>query len=129
LTIFNTKSPSPQPIKRNYPRAQLAIRVQYGGPNGRLKEGFTSILGGGGLFVETVHPLPVGSQLVLELVLSTQPEPIRIMGKVVWVRPEFGPKGVAPGMGIQFDQILEKDRQNIISLVTNLLMGRPETGM
>ena len=72
--------------KRNYPRAQFAMRVQYGAPDGPFKEGYSGVLGGGGIFVETVKPLPTGSKIVLEFSLPAMPSPIRLDGLVVWVR-------------------------------------------
>lgn len=120
------RSATPRPQKRNYPRAPLSIRVQYGELAKTLKEGFTGTMGGGGIFIETVHPLPVGTGIVLEFALPGKTGHIKIEGLVVWVRPEFDPKGLAPGMGIQFKKISDWDREKILDLVMRILMGKPE---
>lgn len=119
-------STTPRPQKRNYPRASLSIRVQYGELAKTLKEGFTGTMGGGGVFIETIHPLPVGTGIVLEFALPGKTGHVKIEGLVVWVRPEFDPKGLAPGMGIQFRKVSEWDRETILDLVMRILMGKPE---
>ena len=121
------RSATPRPHKRNYPRAPISIRVRYGEPITTPKEGFTGTMGGGGVFIETVHPsLPVGTGIVLEFSLPCKTGHIQVEGLVVWVRPEFDPNGLAPGMGIQFKKISDWDREKILDLVMRILMGKPE---
>jgi uncharacterized protein (TIGR02266 family) len=92
-----------------------------------VKEGFTGTIGGGGVFIETVHPLPVGTAIVLEFSLPGKTGHVKIEGLVVWVRSEFDPtKGLAPGMGIQFKKIADWDRDKILDLVMRILMGKPD---
>ena len=113
--------------KRNYPRAPLSIRIRYGAASGSLKESFSGIMGGGGVSIETIHPLPVGSEIVMEFSLPGKTGHVRVEGLVVWVRNEFDPKGLSPGMGIQFKKISAADREKILDLVMRILMGKPET--
>ena len=112
--------------RRNSPRAPFAMRVQYGSPNALSKEGYSGILGGGGIFVETVKPLPTGRKILLEFSLPAIPSPIRLEGLVVWVRSEFYPAGMKPGMGIEFKQVSENDRNKILDLVMRVLMGEAD---
>ena len=112
--------------KRNYPRAPLSIRVRYGVPDSNLKEAFTGIMGGGGVSIETVRPLPVGSEIALEFSLPGRSGGIRIEGLVVWVRDEFDPKGLTPGMGVQFRKISLPDREKILDFVMRILMGESD---
>lgn len=114
------------PKKRNYPRAPISIRIQYQEPEKRIVEGFTAIMGGGGLFVDTVAPLPVGTPVSLEFALPGQTALVKVEGQVVWVRPEFDPKGFSPGMGIQFRKINEADREKIVQFVMHVLLKRSE---
>jgi type IV pilus assembly protein PilZ len=116
----------PSPKKRNYPRAPVSIRIQYQGSQKNIMEGFTAIMGGGGVFVDTVAPLPVGTPVSLEFGLPGQTASVKVEGQVVWVRPEFDPKGFSPGMGIQFKKINETDREKIVQFVMHVLLGRPE---
>jgi type IV pilus assembly protein PilZ len=120
----NAKAPSPE--KRNYPRAPISIRIQYQEPQKRIVEGFTATMGGGGLFVDSVDPLPAGTPVRLEFGLPGQGAAVKVDGRVVWVRPEFDPKGFSPGMAIQFKKITEADREKIMHFVMQILMGRPE---
>ena len=120
-------TPGPAKVnRRNYPRAPFSIRVQYGAPNGPSREGYSGILGGGGIFVETVKPLPTGRKILLEFSLPAIPSPIRLEGLVVWVRSEFYPAGMKPGMGIEFKKISEDDRYKILDLVMRVLMGEAD---
>jgi Tfp pilus assembly protein PilZ len=52
---------------------------------------------------------------------------VNVDGQVVWVRPEFDPKGFSPGMGVQFKKINEADREKIVEFVMHTLMGRSES--
>jgi uncharacterized protein (TIGR02266 family) len=92
-----------------------------------MKEAFTAIMGGGGLFIDTVSPLPAGTAVNLEFGLPGQSGLVNVDGEVVWVRPEFDPKGFSPGMGVQFKQINEADREKIMAFVMRVLMGQSES--
>lgn len=118
---------APPPKKRNYPRASVSIRIQYKDPQKGMKEAFTAIMGGGGLFIDTVSPLPVGTAVSLEFGLPGQSGLVNVDGQVVWVRPEFDPKGFSPGMGVQFKKINEADREKIVEFVMRVLMGQSES--
>ena len=65
-----------------------------------------------GVFLETVHPLPVGTKVKLRFPLKSTWEPIQVEGKVLWSRKELA-KGILgnkmPGMGIAFEKIKKKD--------------------
>jgi uncharacterized protein (TIGR02266 family) len=114
------------PKKRNYPRAPISIRIQYQEPLKLTKEGFTAIMGGGGVFVDSVSPLPIGTPVRLEFGVPGQPASVEVDGQVVWIRREFDPKGFSPGMGIQFKKINEPDREKVMQFVMQILMGRSE---
>ena len=86
-------------------------------------------MGGGGLFLETVTPLPAGTDVSLEFGLPSQPGSVKVEGQVVWVRPEFDPKGFSPGMGIQFKKINETDREKVVEFVMRSLLGQPEVNL
>lgn len=113
--------------KRNYPRAPVSIRVFYRNTRTGVKEGFTAVVGGGGLFIDTVAPLPIGTAVTLDFTLPGQKDTVQVEGEVVWVRPDFDPRGYSPGMGVQFKRIQEKDREHILELVMRVLTGRPES--
>lgn len=121
------KSPKPPPSKkRNYARAPISIRIQYQEPRRGTKEGFTAILGGGGLFIDTLSPLPEGTPVSLEFGLPGQVDSVKVDGQVAWVRSDFDPKGFSPGMAVQFRKIKEVDREKIMQFVMRILLGQPE---
>jgi uncharacterized protein (TIGR02266 family) len=124
MAVTYTKGPPPK--KRNYPRAPISIRIQYRESQKGTKEGFTAIMGGGGLFIDAVSPLPVGTVVSLEFGLPGQAGSVNVDGQVVWVRPQFDPKGFSPGMGIQFKKINEADREKVMQFVMRVLMGQSE---
>jgi type IV pilus assembly protein PilZ len=117
---------APPPQKRDYPRAPVSIRIQYRTGQNGAKEGFTAIMGGGGLFIDTLSPLPAGTDVSLEFGLPGQTGSVHVEGQVVWVRPEFDPKGFSPGMGVQFKKINQADREKIVQLIMRVLLGQPE---
>ena len=84
-------------------------------------------MGGGGVFIESVAPLPAGSEIHLDFTLPGRIGHIRVEGIVVWSRPEAKAEGLQPGMGIQFKQVAEDDREKILELVMKILMGKPES--
>lgn len=124
MAVTYTKGPPPK--KRNYPRAPISIRIQYRVSEKGVKEAFTAVMGGGGLYIDTVSPLPVGTAVSLEFGLPGQTGSVKVDGQVVWVRPEFDPKGFSPGMGIQFKKINEADREKVMRFVMRVLMGQSE---
>lgn len=74
-----------------------AVRVHG---SARLRDEWIADIGQGGVFVETLYPLRVGTRVELELVLEGHQDALRITGEVLWVRhPHESPK---PGMGIRF---------------------------
>jgi len=122
------KSPKPPASeKRNYPRAPISIRIQYQPPQKGIKEGFTAIMGGGGLFIDTVSPLPIGTPVNLEFGLPGQEGSFKVGGRVAWVRSQFDPKGFSPGMAVQFHKINETDRDKIVQFVMRVLLGQSES--
>jgi uncharacterized protein (TIGR02266 family) len=64
--------------------------------------GLTMNMSDGGLFVATHNLVKVGTQLVLNMVLPFEPEPIVLLSQVRWTRPYSGQDDVPPGLGLQF---------------------------
>ncbi|WP_447978885.1 PilZ domain-containing protein [Candidatus Nitrospira bockiana] len=110
---------------RAHPRAPLAVKVHYTTPEGKQFDGLTGGIGGGGLFIESSMPLPVGSDLTVEFALPDRPlEHIKAKGKVCWVRSKPDRFTLYPGMGIQFTDIDPRARQHVMDLVKSLIQVR-----
>jgi uncharacterized protein (TIGR02266 family) len=73
----------------------------------------------GGIFLATERPFPVGTPLHLRLT-GDGGETVEVDGAVVWVRPP-GSDGGPPGMGIQFSNLDESQREAVAYLVEEAL--------
>jgi len=88
--------------RRQHERRPVALKVSYRS-RGDLQRDLATDLSPGGLYVRTSKPLPIGTEVELEVLIDEGDSPIRVHGKVVWVRD---PKGALEGMGIQFTGLL-----------------------
>ena len=85
----------------------------------------TSNLGVGGVFLNTSHPLPVGTHVVVELnVPASGVPPFCLSGIVAWfqeARPGVGGDAAAPiesGMGIAFELHTPEESELLAKLLT-----------
>lgn len=111
-------------FKRQYPRLDLGLHVKYYDPDGHLCDGIASTVGGGGLFVEQLHPLNVGTEISLELYLPASRNVIPTKAEVVWVRRGFLQKVSYPGMGLKFIAISDRDRAELTHFVNKFNQQR-----
>lgn len=103
---------------RSEPRISLAFRVRYNGPEGSRCESRAGGIGGGGLFIESHTPLPVGTRLAMEFSFPERSEEwMPAKGTVAWVCPKADQYTFSPGMGIRFTEIAENVRDQIHELV------------
>lgn len=106
---------------RAEPRISLAFRVRYNSPEGPTIESRAGGIGGGGLFIESQTPLPVGTRLAMEFSIPEQPEEwIPAKGTVAWVCPKADQYTFSPGMGVRFTEIAEDVRDRIHVLVKSI---------
>lgn len=113
-----TKTPSEKDLRRDE-RVPLKARVDYEllSEDAFLFE-YTSNLSRGGIFLATRNPLPVGTQLSLRFSLPNGEGSIETAGQVAWVNEyKRGGKNLNPGMGIEFVNLLDSDREAISRLV------------
>jgi type IV pilus assembly protein PilZ len=113
---------------RSYPRAPLAMKVRYTTPEGKQFESLTGGIGAGGLFIESSTPLAPGTELSVEFALPDRPwEKHKAMTKVAWTRNKPERNLLFPGMGVQFTNIDEKAREELVELVDALNRSRVST--
>lgn len=106
---------------RSEPRILLAFRVRYNSPEGPRFESRAGGIGGGGLFIESQTPLPVGTRLVMEFSLPEKAEEwMSAKGTVAWVCPKADQYTFSPGMGVRFTEIAEDVRDRIHELVKSI---------
>lgn len=113
--------------RRRFLRAPLSLTIKYHNKESIvIEEGFTGVIGGGGLFIESFHPLPVNDVITMEMFLPGDVAKTVVEGMVVWNRKEFA-GDIAPGMGIKFTNIKLKDKMKINDLITRTLGGKADT--
>ena len=110
---------------RSHPRAPLAVKVRYTTPEGRQFDSLTGGIGAGGLFIESSAPLAPGTELSVEFALPDRPwEKYKAKAKVAWTRNKPERHLLFPGMGVQFTNIEEKVRKELVELVDALNRSR-----
>lgn len=102
--------------RRRYPRILADIEVEFDCMGVKSREK-ANVLSGGGMFVVTDRADLVESDVTLRFQPSPSSPLIQARGKVCYLVP-----GV--GMGIEFSELREGDRQHIIDLISNQLGER-----
>jgi type IV pilus assembly protein PilZ len=128
-SIIEQARPLPEPDRwkelRDQPRLSLVLKVRYTTAGGKTIESRAGGIGGGGLFIESVSPLPVGTGISLEFALPDQPaEWLQAKGAIAWVCPKPDHYTFSPGMGVQFTDIQLDARARIVELVKSLRGAR-----
>lgn len=123
LALFN-HTVDPKYDTREFVRVPVSLSVRYWGRD-ELNDRFISIFGEGGLMVATVDPLPVGTQLDLEVELTHRRFSFKVRGEVVWASDGSGQgQGSEAGMGIRFLDLSEEQTDIIYELVDHTLKER-----
>ncbi len=79
---------------------------------------FSPGLATGGIFVKTTSPRSFGETLSLRFTAPNQEGDLLVQAKVIWVQsPINGRKDLTPGMGLQFTNFTEKERDALQALV------------
>jgi len=123
--IINTDEDLRFSHARAHARAPLAVKVKYTTPEGKQFDSLTGGIGGGGLFIESSQPSAPGTELALEFALPDRPwEKHKVRAKVAWTRNKPERFLLFPGMGVQFTEIDEKSRHDLVELVAALNRSR-----
>lgn len=103
--------------RRRHPRVKLRIEVSYQKMDSYLQR-FTENISEGGCFIETDEVLPPRTEVPLEFSFPNHPEPLVIIGEVVWVV-----EGTHSGMGIQYKK-MPPDAQKVLREVVQSRMSQ-----
>ena len=106
--------------RRRNERADLVVRIDYSTVDEMFSE-FTRDINEGGVFIETEKPQALGTEVTMHFNLPGGQERIETVGRVVRVSGSEG--GRIPGMGIEFDELAERDRLTIDRIVRALRFG------
>jgi len=84
---------------RATPRLPVSLSVTYSN-EGEMVRDVVSNLGGGGLFIRTTRPLPIGTPI--EMAIQLGDETLKQKGRITWAR------GLPiDGMGVRFDDPID----------------------
>jgi uncharacterized protein (TIGR02266 family) len=111
--------------RRRHARYALSLAITMQGEN-NFYTGLSEDISEGGVFIATLHMLPIGTPVVLSFTLPGSDEPLSVLGSVQWARgPDatagsgdvFGGgreiPGIMPGIGVRFRGIDAATRQTI----------------
>jgi len=90
--------------QRYEPRYKARLAIYYGSERDNLLTDYSINMSTGGVFIETVKPMPVDSPLHVEFMLPVHDAPIYCKTKVAWTNEpgEIMSKELPIGMGLQF---------------------------
>lgn len=121
-----TGAPRASAPVRRHPRVALAIAVRYRIGDGPVVESRTSGIGGGGLFIESPSPPPVGTVLFVEFALPDRPDDwVPATCAVAWICARPDQYQFQPGMGVKFLEISLEAFERVVTLVNSLREKRP----
>lgn len=111
--------------QRKFPRVnyKCLIRVSKDGRE-EVIDTFTENIGAGGICVILERNFGLFEEVDLKVFLGEKEGPIACKGTIVWVvkrHPANAAEPVRYDTGIEFQDIIEKDRQRVASLVSSIL--------
>ena len=101
--------------RRRHPRKEVWLEIYYQHLDDFFYD-YAINLSRGGMFIKTVRPLPVDTEIKLRFSIPGKKEVIETAGQVVRVVKPDDPRGYPAGMGIEFKTLSEKDIELINSL-------------
>jgi uncharacterized protein (TIGR02266 family) len=97
-------------LDRRLGRHPLVVEVSYSSEH-NFYTGFSENISGGGLFIATRSPAPLGTVLEVTFTVPGLDEPCTAICRVRWVREDDGHSpDLVPGMGLQFAQLDSRAR-------------------
>jgi uncharacterized protein (TIGR02266 family) len=93
--------------QRYEPRYKTRLAIFYGSGQRKLMTDYSVNMSTGGIFIETVSPMPVDTILFVKFTLPANGETISCKAKVAWTNEpgEIKSKDLPLGMGLQFIDI------------------------
>ena len=107
--------------RREFPRLNTHIPIRFGGEESKAQDSLTKDVGGGGVRLVSREFLPVNAKVKLEFFLTPASEPLKAVGKVVWVQKL--PYSYQHDVGIQFVDVPEPTRKRIAHYVDQNLVS------
>ncbi|MCB1197085.1 MAG: TIGR02266 family protein [Bdellovibrionota bacterium] len=104
--------------KRESKRVPIKFQVDFHSDGHFLIEYATNI-SEQGIFIQTNQPMKKGTRVELEFSLPDSKLKIKALGTVAWVNPYRNnpEKDYNPGMGIQFENLSDIDRETLLNCI------------
>ena len=109
--------PDPYAEQRSNPRAPIGVIVHVK-TNEAGRHFYSKNISAGGVFLLADSPLPVETQVTMEIFLPLVNTPIRVTGEVVWIQ-----KNPASGFAVRFLDVSPAG-QNLIRWVVDRYLNR-----
>jgi len=113
-----------QPWRRRFIRLDLDMPIVYRvtkGPRRKagddLYSGRMANLSGAGLFMRSMQLLPLGSEVLAEIVFKDGEDPKQFQGTVIWLADKDLQPELYPGMGITFTNLSSFAQETIIEYI------------
>ena len=97
---------------RGAPRAAVHVTMDVFSEH-NFWTGLTLNVSEGGVFVATHHVVPVGTVVVLNMLLPHEREPVLTLAEVRWIRDYSGQDDIPPGLGLRFIETAGTDLAKI----------------
>jgi type IV pilus assembly protein PilZ len=107
--------------RRRSHRAPVVVRIEYATVDALFSD-FTRNINEGGVFIETDCPAELDSVVHLRFRLPGTREALKVTGRVAWIAP--AEDGSPQGMGIEFENLTDQDRERINGIVMRLRVER-----
>jgi uncharacterized protein (TIGR02266 family) len=107
--------------RRRSIRAPVVVRIEYATVDALFSD-FTRNINEGGVFIETDCPGEIDSVVHLRFRLPGTRETLKVTGRVAWI--DTGSSGRPIGMGVEFENLSERDRDRINEIVARLRADR-----
>jgi type IV pilus assembly protein PilZ len=101
--------------RREHERVAMCLEVDYGCDDTFLFAYITD-MSAMGIFIQTTKPQSPGTLLSLRF-RAPDSTLIEVEGRVIWVNHPRGPDSINPGMGVQFVDLTQPQREQILKLV------------
>ena len=109
--------------KRVQERVDVKVEVTFN-TGKQLITSYMKNVSRGGLFIRTDKPLPLDTEVELNFRLPDSYRLFKARGLVVWNSPKGGRKH--PGMGVQFREMSEEDKEHLDKVIAALLEKESE---
>jgi uncharacterized protein (TIGR02266 family) len=106
--------------RRQFPRVNVLLKLQYSHPSGFLADYLTD-LSSGGVFIRTDVDFTVGEGIAFSLSFPSLLDPLPCEGIVRWKRPGDPDGDMKGGVGVEFVFKDDEQRRQIAALVDLLL--------